>query len=160
MALRGVSFYSPAMSSQYERARRAAATVLRILKIMEPSVPTAHDRFKTHPSDIAALHFIGENPGAQGKALVQFLGVAPTTVSSLLDRLETAGLVRRERPVENRRSVALFLTDEGTAARAAIVQEEQETAKRMLAALPRDRREAFVEALELIAKGLKTDETA
>ncbi|MEM1104050.1 MAG: MarR family transcriptional regulator [Pseudomonadota bacterium] len=145
------------MASQVERTRRSTGTMVRILKIMEPSVPTAHDRFKTHPSDIAALHFIGENPGAQGKALAAHLGVAATTISSLLSRLEAAGLARRDRPPENRRSVALYLTDEGEASRTAILEEERETAKRMLAPLPHADREGFVRALELIAKGLSDE---
>ncbi|MEL7492125.1 MAG: MarR family transcriptional regulator [Pseudomonadota bacterium] len=145
------------MPTQAERTRLATATVLRVLKIMEPEVPTAHDRFRSNPSDIAALHFIGDNPGCQSKALAKTLGVAATTISSLTDRLVNSGLARRERPAADRRSIALFLTDEGEAARAQIIIEERETAKRMLDALPRDQRETFVSNMETIAQILARD---
>ncbi|MEL6365481.1 MAG: MarR family transcriptional regulator [Pseudomonadota bacterium] len=145
------------MTDEIDRLRLAAATVLRVLKIMEPEIPTAHDRFKTHPSDIAALHFIGDHPGGRSRALADFLGVAATTATSIVDRLVNAGLVARERPAGDRRSVALSLTGEGEAARAAVISEERETNRRFLEALPAARRAAFVRSMELIAGKLNAD---
>ncbi|MEL6371518.1 MAG: helix-turn-helix domain-containing protein [Pseudomonadota bacterium] len=147
------------MANQTDRTRRSISTLLHVLKIMERDVPTAHDRFKSHPSDIGALHFIGDNPGCQARALADHLGVAATTVSSLLDRLERAGLIARERPPENRRAIALSLSVIGLEVRDAIISEELDNAKRILAALPRGRREEFVSSLETIAARLSQDET-
>lgn len=146
------------MANQIQRAREATATVIRVLKIMEPEVQTAHDRFKTHPSDISALHFIGDNAGCQASALARHLGVAPTTVSSMLDRMERAGLTERARSASDRRSIALWLTEEGRTAREQIISEELATSRRLLEALPRDRRAEFVTSLETIASELLRQE--
>lgn len=58
----------------------------------------------------------------RGPALVKELGEAldldSGTLSPLLKRLETAGLVRRERCAEDERSVRIHLTDSGSALRA------------------------------------------
>lgn len=144
---------------QVESLRRSTTTLVRILKIMEPEVPTAHDRFKSHPSDIAALRFIAGRPGAQSKALAAHLGIAPTTATSIVDRLVGAGLVARTRPEDNRRAVALSLTPEGQAAFAAVVEEEKQFSRRMLGALPAGRRAAFVESLSVIAETLERNGT-
>jgi DNA-binding MarR family transcriptional regulator len=39
-------------------------------------------------------------------------GLAMTTLTSMLDRMEAAGLVRRDRDAKNRRKVRIVLTDE------------------------------------------------
>ncbi len=43
------------------------------------------------------------------------LQVHPTSISSIIDRLESAGLVRRRRHLEDRRTVLAEITDEGRA---------------------------------------------
>ncbi|MEM6538972.1 MAG: MarR family transcriptional regulator [Pseudomonadota bacterium] len=145
------------MASQSERTRKAISSMLRVLKIMEPGIQTAHDRFKANPSDIAAIHFLGDNPGCRAANLAAHLGLAPTTVSSLLDRLEKMELIRRDRPRDDRRTVALNLSDLGAKSREEIIVEEVETAKRMLDCLPKDRRSEFVASLEMIAEQLAED---
>jgi len=49
-------------------------------------------------------------------ALVKRLGIASASVTALLDRLELAGLTRRERHPSDRRSVLVVLTPAGRAA--------------------------------------------
>ena len=146
-------------SAQVEELHAAVQTLLRHLKIMEPQVPTEHGRLGATPSDVAALRYVGANEGTSQKALGAHLGVRPTTVTSLIDRLERMALVARRRPPENRRVVALSLTAEGHRALAAITAEERDTMWRMLDALPPDRREGFVEAARLIAARLEETTT-
>ena len=133
----------------------AVTTLLRHLKIMEPNVPTEHGRLGATPSDVAALRFVAAHEGASQKALGDHLGLRATTITSLIDRLARMDLVVRTRPPGNRRVVALNLTDEGRRAFAAITEEERDTMRRMLDALPEDRRAAFVEAAGLIAARLE-----
>ena len=133
----------------------AVTTLLRHLKILEPNVPTEHGRLGATPSDVAALRYVASNEGASQKALGDHLGLRATTVTSLIDRLARMDLVTRTRPPGNRRVVALALTGEGRRAFAAITEEERETMRRMLDALPEDRRAGFVEAAEMIAARLE-----
>src|SRR5262249_17774861 len=56
---------------------------------------------------------IKTNPGIGVRKLAALEGVSPPAMSGYVDRLESAGLVRRVRSQEDRRRVGLELTDEG-----------------------------------------------
>lgn len=126
-------------------------TIVRIQKIMERSVPTAHGELKLAPPDMQTLRFIASNPGCMSVAVAHHLGVVPTTATSVVDRLVKRGFVDRVRPEANRRSVALRLTDTGRHAFERIDAEELASSKAMLAVLPGEEREAFVGAMAIIA---------
>ncbi len=145
------------MDDEIERLRLATTELLRILKVMEPAIPNMHSRFREHPTDIAALRFIADNPGAPAKAVAAYLGAAPTTATSVIDRLARAGLVDRARADDDRRSVELKLTDDGAAAFGQIINEERDNMRRMLEALPERSRGPFVRYMAEIASRLSED---
>ncbi|MGW0936664.1 MarR family winged helix-turn-helix transcriptional regulator [Streptomyces sp. NPDC002666] len=70
----------------------------------------------TYPQYLVML-VLWEHGELPVKALGQHLRLDSGTLSPLLKRLETAGLVRRERSTRDERSVQVHLTDEGTALR-------------------------------------------
>ena len=81
-------------------------------------------RLKTHPnqtdSAVAALNLIGLYEGCSNNALSQALKLSHPATVRLVDKLEATGLVE-SRAGEDRRSVALYLTELGRSrARAAI----------------------------------------
>ena len=86
--------------------------------------------------------------------LANHLGVVLITASSSFDRLVERGFVRRERPENNRRSIALRMTKEGQNAFALIDAEEKQTMKIMLDALPEEDRAQFVKSMTHIAKSV------
>jgi DNA-binding MarR family transcriptional regulator len=53
-------------------------------------------------------------PAAVGE-LVRVFGIKQSTFTSMLDRLEAAGLIRREMNLADRRSFLIHITDEGRA---------------------------------------------
>ena len=131
---------------------RSIATIVRVLKILEPPVQTAHGELRLSPADVQALRFLAENPEAMSSALAQHLGVAPTTATSVADRLVDRGFAERKRPVANRRIVALSLTPAGLEALSRLEVETRATCARMLDALPPDDRPLFVSSMETIAQ--------
>lgn len=113
------------MTQDQARALQAAiATIVRVQKITEPAVKTIHGQVKLAPPDLQTLRFISEHPGTMSSAVAQFLGVVPTTMSSIVDRLVKRGFVSRIRPEQNRRAVALHLTDVGAEVFAGLAAEE------------------------------------
>ena len=80
-----------------------------------------------------------------------FLGIVPTTASSVVDRLVERDLVERRRPETDRRSIALSLTADGREAFGRLEAEEMVTMQVMLDALPEDERETFVRQMTRIA---------
>ncbi|MGI5455308.1 MarR family winged helix-turn-helix transcriptional regulator [Streptomyces sp. CA-249302] len=70
----------------------------------------------TYPQYLVML-VLWEHGGLPVKKLGEHLRLDSGTLSPLLKRLETAGLVRRERSARDERSVEVHLTAEGTALR-------------------------------------------
>ncbi|RNL62592.1 MarR family transcriptional regulator [Nocardioides marmoriginsengisoli] len=65
------------------------------------------------PSDIGILRLILLNPGMSQQDLASKLGVVPSRVVSLVDGLESKGLVERRRSTRDRRNQELHLTEYG-----------------------------------------------
>jgi len=57
---------------------------------------------------------VAENPGIGLRALAELEGIATPTVSGLIDRLQRAGLVTRERSQTDRRRIGLTITPAGS----------------------------------------------
>ena len=51
--------------------------------------------------------------GASMAAMARFLGVAPTVITGLVDRLEARGMIRRDAHPSDRRRIQLLLTEHG-----------------------------------------------
>ena len=71
----------------------------------------------THPQYLVMLALWQYAP-VSVKDLSRMLQLDPGTLSPLLKRLQAAGLIRRERDRDDERSLAITLTDTGTALRA------------------------------------------
>ncbi|MEV6502650.1 MarR family winged helix-turn-helix transcriptional regulator [Streptomyces prunicolor] len=78
----------------------------------------------TYPQYLVML-VLWEHGELPVKKLGEHLRLDSGTLSPLLKRLETAGLVRRERSVRDERSVEVRLTDEGVALRERAVEVPQ-----------------------------------
>ena len=70
----------------------------------------------THPQYLVMLA-LWENDGLTLRGLSDALRLEPATVSPLVKRLETAGLIRRDRRADDDRAFSLTVTDEGRALR-------------------------------------------
>ncbi|GAA3532227.1 MarR family transcriptional regulator [Aeromicrobium flavum] len=70
----------------------------------------------THPQYLVMLA-LWENDGLTLRGLSDALRLEPATVSPLVKRLETAGLVRRDRRADDDRAFCLTVTAEGRALR-------------------------------------------
>lgn len=73
------------------------------------------DEHALGPSDGHVLSYLRSYAPAAVGELVRVFGIKQSTFTSLLDRLEKAGLVRREMNPDDRRSFLIHLTDEGRA---------------------------------------------
>ena len=88
--------------------RRAYLTILPLfLKRME--------KYELRPADYTVITLIRANPNITQKRLSQAIDVSPPNLATLLDRLETRGLVVRQRNPADKRSQTLSLTKEGRA---------------------------------------------
>lgn len=66
-----------------------------------------------HFRQVGCLQYLKENSGANQTELAARMHIEPATMSSMLQRMERAGLVRRRRGEEDAREVLVSITDEG-----------------------------------------------
>jgi DNA-binding MarR family transcriptional regulator len=67
------------------------------------------------PRDFGMLSRLAANEGRSQQAIGELMGLNPTRMVFLVDELEKRGLVERRRNPADRRSHALYLTDQGWA---------------------------------------------
>jgi DNA-binding MarR family transcriptional regulator len=63
--------------------------------------------------DKQTLFYVAQHPACGPSDVARFLGTPNTTISSATDRLVKRGFLKRARVEQDRRAVALELTDEG-----------------------------------------------
>ena len=72
------------------------------------------------PGEVSVLMVIAENPGIRQGILARRLMIKRANMAKMARAMEGSGLVRRTVPEDDRRSVELWLTDEGAARLAAL----------------------------------------
>ena len=65
------------------------------------------------PGQLGVLLLVQANPGSNQTRIGKALGIDRSTLVSIIDMLETRGLIRREPSPTDRRSHALMLSDDG-----------------------------------------------
>ncbi|MEO3417199.1 MarR family transcriptional regulator [Roseovarius sp. CAU 1744] len=140
------------MSDQIKDLHHAVTTLMRVLKIAETDLQVEHRALNFLPVDIQSLRFVAEHPECRLSDLAKYLGVVPTTASSVVDRLVERGFIERRRPASDRRSIALSLTDLGREVFDRLEAEERMTMLLMLEALPEEERADFVRQMMRIAE--------
>lgn len=103
-------------------------------------------------SEINALANLADGQGRTVSQLGSAVGARPTTLTSILDRLERRGHITRGTLAGDRRSVLIDLTDSGRAAAAVIRKTLNDLESRALDGLPRDAITGFYSVLDAFIK--------
>lgn len=103
------------------------------------------------PSQLMALRHVAQAPGCSMQALAAQLSVSRAAVTSIVDRLEAEGLVRRHAATD-RRSFRLRLTARGEEVIASLRQELQARIREWVGDLPEDRAHALASGLAALSE--------
>jgi DNA-binding MarR family transcriptional regulator len=95
----------------------------------------------------AAVEALGAEGPTRLRDLGRRLGIAPSTLTRNLARLEAAGLVEREADLDDARSARVSLTAQGRRAARAVAAQEEAFARQVLARIPAPRRALVVGSL-------------
>ena len=96
------------------------------------------------PAQARALRVIvREGEPLRMVSLAEHLGVVPRSVTTLVDALESAGLVSRMPDPGNRRSTLLVATEAGRAVRAQMTEARRQAAEELFAPLTPEQRETL-----------------
>ncbi len=127
----------------------AISALMRRFKIAE-STSSKEQGVRLNPIDVESLLFLAAHPDSTASALGQYLDVAATTVSAVIDRLVRQGFLRRDRIASNRRIVQLNLTEAGEDKTQQIIRFHQANSREMLMALDPAERGTFVALMRKI----------
>lgn len=103
---------------------------------------------------VSLLAAIEKSPGITASALADMERVSAAAMSGHLKRLETAGLIAREREADRRR-VGLTVTPDGAGVLRSVRQKRTAWLTQRLAGLTKSEREAIEHAIEPLAKLLE-----
>lgn len=95
------------------------------------------------PGQPKVLEYLQAHDGAMQKDIARGCRIEPATLSPLLTGMERRGLLRRDTDGENRRSVRIFLTEEGKVLCGAIREAFAAVEAKALAALSPEEAEAL-----------------
>ena len=147
------AYCSPMNEQQIEKLRRGIDALVREFKIAD-AVPLRDGGPSLNPSDVQTLIYVGEHDGCIARDVATVLGVTPTSVSTIVDRLVRRNYMSRRRTEENRRVVVLSLTDDGRDDLVQILDEQRRHCAAMLATLTPKERDQFVAQIATIANGV------
>ncbi len=89
-------------------------SVRRAYVVMQAHFDAQMEKLKLRQADFAVLSTLRRNPGINQKALAEALAIAPPNLATLLDRLESCGLLARQRSTDDKRIQLVSLTAQGT----------------------------------------------
>ncbi len=98
------------------RSQTALVALRRILRVTELNARKLADRSELTASQLLVMQQVERNRKALPSAIAKAVDLKQATVTVLLNKLEQAGLVTRQRDTEDRRRVWIELTPAGQAA--------------------------------------------
>ncbi|BCL38222.1 MarR family winged helix-turn-helix transcriptional regulator [Nostoc sp. MS1] len=133
----------------------SVSKLTRAFKVAGTRTSHADDLTGLGISDTEALIFIGSQENCINSDIATYLGVAPTTATSIIDRLVRKGLVERKRTEDNRRVVRLVLTPNGSTMRQVFIEKHLTDCRRMLEMLTDEEQLVFVQLFAKVAEAVE-----
>jgi len=107
-----------------------------------------------HAGQEMVLVELWQDDGLRGGELAERLGVEPPTITKMLRRLETCGLVERRADPEDARSLRVYLTGQGRALEAPVVRCWERAEQTVLAGINARDRQTFRRLLDRVKSNL------
>jgi len=141
-----------------KQARRAGSLAASPSHLMHRALQLALDIYaeETGPNGLtqrqfAVLEAVSIKSGLTQTELVKATGIDRSTLADLVARMTTKGLLERERSSLDARAKAVRLSVEGQAALESCRPKVQAADKRIMALLPKGKRDGFIELLSDLA---------
>jgi DNA-binding MarR family transcriptional regulator len=138
---------SPVRSSDADAVADAVVTASRLLIGVSANSIAAVDETITIPQ-FRLLVVLRTRGAMKQSVLAERLGVQPSTVNRMVERLLVAGLVDRQTNPESRREVVLDLTGPGQRTVTRVTQQRRREIARIVSRMPVELRGALIEALD------------
>jgi DNA-binding MarR family transcriptional regulator len=144
------------MSIEYEESiLRSLRKITRAIDLYSHQLAR---QFKLTGPQIVCLRQLHRDGTTAPGQLAKEVSLSQATITGILDRLESRGLVERERSTEDRRRVIVRLTAEGSALAESAPSPLQERFATKLAGLPRENRAVIDTVLGQIVTMMEAEE--
>lgn len=100
------------------------------------------------------LAYLARNEGLKQAQLADILEIRPITLTRLIDRLQTAGLVERRPDPDDRRAQRLFLTESAQPLIGKMLGVAAQVREKAMTGLPPERREQLIDTLAAMKANL------
>ncbi|MDF5754463.1 MarR family transcriptional regulator [Spongiactinospora sp. TRM90649] len=131
-----------------------AYALLQVMKPFRNLIASGLAELDLHAGQEMLLNQLWREDGITQSELIERLGVEPPTVTKTLQRLERAGVVRREPDPGRRRMIRVFLTERGHELREPVEAVWRGAEERMLSGLSDQERAAVATILPKMASSL------
>jgi MarR family transcriptional regulator, temperature-dependent positive regulator of motility len=138
-------------SSSVGQLKRSPMHLLhRASQAVENVFATEIDIERLTPRQLNVLTTVAQNEGLSQTGIVDRTGIDRSTLADIVRRLQQRGLLQRRRTKEDARAYAVKLTDAGRRVLRAAEPLAKRVDRRVLDALPANRRDEFITALASI----------
>jgi DNA-binding MarR family transcriptional regulator len=122
----------------------------RASQVVEDVFGSEVQRDRLTPRQLAVLTTVAQKEGLSQTGITERTGIDRSTLADIVHRLVRKGLLHRRRTKEDTRTYAVRLTDAGRNVLRTTEPLTKRIDRRVLDALPADRREEFITALAAI----------
>ena len=129
----------------------AISAILRVLTIDERRLSANITPIHLNPLDLEVLSYLNRHPGSPARDIASFLRVGPTTMQSVIDRLDKRGLLKRDAAALKGRAIALSLTERGVNVWDQVHRQNLKNCDQMLHCISENERARFIEHMIEIA---------
>lgn len=153
---RPLRVYDPAMAEGRRVGDDTVSwQVTKLAKAHRALVGDALAELGLHLGQDLLLEQLWRQDGLSQSSLMARLGVEPPTVTKMLQRLERAGLLRRERDPDNPRLWRVYLTERGRDLQQPVRDLRRQVERRLLTGLSDEDRERLVALLARVTANLR-----
>lgn len=145
-----------------QRSPQAAAwiTLDRVQSLMSRQLQATMTEHDITRPQYSVLRLLFEDGPQTANALSVAMGVTPGNLTGVIDRLEAAGLVQRQRDAADRRAVLVSLSESGERKARAAIPSVRGQLKRLFAALDDAELAVFQGSLNRLESALGAEERA
>jgi DNA-binding MarR family transcriptional regulator len=139
------------------RGQGLSESIARLRRAMRRAARAADPANTLTVAQLELMSALAENPGARPGELARLLRLAPNTVTTLINALAPRGLISRSPSADDRRAIAMHLTEQGQEALGAWQATNAEVLRTAVSALPPEQRSALsraVPALDALARAI------
>ncbi len=109
----------------------------------------------THPGQAICLWALSRNDGIAQSELADMLGIARPTVTTMLQKMERAGLIERRVDESDQRFTRIYMTDDGRALHEELEAVHTEMVETTIGALPGDDQKELERLLTLVTESIE-----